>query len=112
MPFLWGEPSCAVLPGSLPGTLLGKVLPKMRKEQLPTMFWLCSIGVNSVIKASGMAAVVLALLVGLFDIWSATQVGDNTLSKDCTSAPAQTRLCWAEALILLFYLGQYRTIPA
>ena len=43
-----------MLPGSLPGTLLGKVLPKTRKEQLPTMFWLCSIGVNSVIKASGM----------------------------------------------------------
>ena len=102
MPFLWGEPSCAVLPGSLPGTLLGKVLPKTRKEQLPTMFWLCSIGVNSVIKASGMTAVVLALLVGLyfFDIWSATQVGDNTLSKDCTNAPAQTRLCWAGTLIL------------
>ena len=45
-----------------------------------------------------------------FDIWSATQVGDNTLSKDCTSAPAQTRLCWAGALILLFW--QHRTIPA
>ena len=30
-----------------------------------------------------------------FVIWSATQVGDNTLSKDCTNAPAQTRLCWA-----------------
>ena len=47
-----------------------------------------------------------------FDIWSATQVGDNTLSKDCTNAPAQTRLCWAGALILLFYLWQHRTIPA
>jgi uncharacterized membrane protein YqgA involved in biofilm formation len=55
-----------VLPGSLPGTLLGKVLPKTRKEQLLTIFWLCSIGVNSVIKASGMTAVVLALLVGLY----------------------------------------------
>jgi uncharacterized membrane protein YqgA involved in biofilm formation len=50
----------------LPGTLLGKVLPKTRKEQLLTIFWLCSIGVNSVIKASGMTAVVLALLVGLY----------------------------------------------
>ncbi|MFZ1530691.1 MAG: hypothetical protein WAT15_00910 [Gemmiger qucibialis] len=40
-----------MLPGSLPGTLLGKVLPKTRKEQLPTMFWLCSIGINSVINA-------------------------------------------------------------
>uniref|UniRef100_UPI003FED763B hypothetical protein n=1 Tax=Gemmiger formicilis TaxID=745368 RepID=UPI003FED763B len=54
-----------MLPGSLPGTLLGKVLPKTRKEQLPTMFWLCSIGVDSVIKASGMTAVVLALVVGV-----------------------------------------------
>lgn len=43
-----------MLPGSLSGTLLGKVLPKTRKEQLPTMFWLCSIGVNSVIKSQGM----------------------------------------------------------
>jgi uncharacterized membrane protein YqgA involved in biofilm formation len=51
VPFFVGEPSCAVLPGSLPGTLLGKVLPKTQKEQLPTMFWLCSIGVNSVINA-------------------------------------------------------------
>ena len=73
MPFLWGKPSCAVLPGSLPGTLLGKVLPKTRKEQLPTMFWLCSIGVNSVIKASGMTAVVLALLVGLYFLISGLQ---------------------------------------
>ena len=62
-----------MLPGSLPGTLLGKVLPKTRKEQLPTMFWLCSIDVNSVIKASGMTAVVLALLVGLYFLISGLQ---------------------------------------
>ena len=79
MPFLWGEPSCAVLPGSLPGTLLGKVLPKTRKEQLPTMFWLCSIGVNSVIKASGMTAVVLALLVGLYFLISGLQHKSATI---------------------------------
>ncbi len=77
--FLWGEPSCAVLPGSLPGTLLGKVLPKTRKEQLPTMFWLCSIGVNSVIKASGMTAVVLALLVGLYFLISGLQHKSATI---------------------------------
>ena len=62
-----------MLPGSLPGTLLGKVLPQMRKEQLPTMFWLCSISINSVIKASGMTAVVLALLVGLYFLISGLQ---------------------------------------
>lgn len=51
----------AVLLGGLLGTLLGKVLPETLKEHLPTMFGLCSIGigVNSVIKASGMTAVVL-----------------------------------------------------
>ena len=79
MPFLWGEASCAVLPGSLPGTLLGKVLPKTRKEQLPTMFWLCSIGVNSVIKASGMRVVVLALLVGLYFLISGLQHKSATI---------------------------------
>ena len=68
-----------MLPGSLPGTLLGKVLPKTRKEQLPTMFWLCSIGVNSVIKASGMTAVVLALLVGLYFLISGLQHKSATI---------------------------------
>lgn len=77
--FLWGEPSCAVLPGSFPGTLLGKVLPKTQKEQLPTMFGLCSIGVNSVIKASGMTAVVLALLVGLHFLISGLQHKSATI---------------------------------
>ena len=58
----------AVLLGGLLGTFLGKVLPETRKEHLPTMFGLCSIaiGVNSVIKASGMTAVVLAFLLLVF----------------------------------------------
>ena len=58
----------AVLLGGLLGTFLGKVLPETLKEHLPTMFGLCSIaiGVNSVIKASGMTAVVLAILVLVF----------------------------------------------
>lgn len=58
----------AVLLGGLLGTFLGKVLPETRKEHLPTMFGLCSIaiGVNSVIKASGMTAVVLAILLLVF----------------------------------------------
>lgn len=56
----------AVLLGGLLGTLLGKVLPETLKEHLPTMFGLSSIGigVNSIIKASSMTAVVLAILVG------------------------------------------------
>ena len=56
----------AVLLGGLLGTLLGKVLPDTLKEHLPTMFGLSSIGigVNSIIKASSMTAVVLAILVG------------------------------------------------
>lgn len=58
----------AVLLGGLLETFLGKVLPETLKEHLPTMFGLCSIaiGVNSVIKASGMTAVVLAILLLVF----------------------------------------------
>lgn len=58
----------AVLLGGLLGTFLGKVLPETLKEHLPTMFGLCSIaiGVNSLIKASGMTAVVLAILLLVF----------------------------------------------
>lgn len=56
----------AVLLGGVLGTLLGKVLPETLKEHLPMMFGLSSIGigVNSIIKASSMTAVVLAILVG------------------------------------------------
>ena len=45
------------------------MLPETLKEHLPTMFGLCSIaiGVNSVIKASGMTAVVLAILLLVFE---------------------------------------------
>lgn len=58
----------AVLLSRLLGTFLGKVLPETLREHLPTMFGLCSIaiGVNSVIKASGMTAVVLAILLLVF----------------------------------------------
>ena len=57
----------AVLLGGLLGTYLGKILPRGLKDNLPTLFGFCSIaiGVNSIIKASGMTAVVLAILVGL-----------------------------------------------
>lgn len=56
----------AVLLGGLLGTYLGKILPRGLKDNLPTLFGFCSIaiGVNSIIKASGMTAVVLAILVG------------------------------------------------
>ena len=56
----------AVLLGGFLGTWLGKVLPDGLKEHLPALFGFCSIaiGVNSIIKASGMTAVVLAILVG------------------------------------------------
>lgn len=56
----------AVLIGGILGAQLGKVLSDGLKKHLPTMFGLCSIaiGVNSIIKASGMTAVVLAILAG------------------------------------------------
>lgn len=56
----------AVLLGGLLGTGLGKVLPQGLKDNLPALFGFCSIaiGVNSIIKVSGMTAVVLAILVG------------------------------------------------
>lgn len=56
----------AVLLGGLLGTALGKIFPQGLKDNLPTLFGFCSIaiGVNSIIKASGMTAVVLAILVG------------------------------------------------
>ena len=56
----------AVLVGGLLGTALGKILPPALKEHLPGLFGYCAIaiGVNSIIKASGMTAVVLAILVG------------------------------------------------
>ena len=56
----------AVLVGGLLGTALGKVLPQGLKDNLPTLFGFCSIaiGINSIIKASGMTAVVLAILMG------------------------------------------------
>ena len=56
----------AVLLGGLLGTALGKISPQGLKDNLPTLFGFCSIaiGVNSIIKASGMTAVVLAILVG------------------------------------------------
>ncbi len=56
----------AVLVGGLLGTVLGRILPQGLKDNLPTLFGFCSIaiGVNSIIKASGMTAVVLAILVG------------------------------------------------
>lgn len=56
----------AVLVGGLLGTALGRILPQGLKDNLPTLFGFCSIaiGVNSIIKASGMTAVVLAILVG------------------------------------------------
>lgn len=56
----------AVLAGGLLGSMLGKLLPQGLKDNLPTLFGFCAIaiGINSITKASGMTAVVLAILIG------------------------------------------------
>ena len=56
----------SVLAGGVNGSSLGHVLPNSLKEHLPTLFGMCSIaiGINSIIKAVSMTAVVLAILVG------------------------------------------------
>lgn len=57
----------AVFAGGLLGTALQNVLPQRLKDTLPMPFGLCAmgIGINSIIKASGMTAVVLAVLAGV-----------------------------------------------
>ena len=56
----------AVFAGGLLGNVLKRFLSDRLKSDLPMMFGLCAmgIGINSIIKASGMTAVVLATLVG------------------------------------------------
>lgn len=56
----------SVLIGGLGGAALARVLPEKLKTDLPVLFGFCSIaiGVNSIIKAQSMTAVVLAILTG------------------------------------------------
>ncbi len=56
----------AVLLGGVIGSGLGHVVPGSLKDHLSTMFGMCSIaiGINSIVKASAMTPVVLALLLG------------------------------------------------
>jgi hypothetical protein len=56
----------SVLAGGVCGSLGKRVLPQQLKDQLPLMFGLCAmgIGINSIIKANAMTAVVLAVLIG------------------------------------------------
>ena len=83
----------SVLAGGVIGSALGQVLPNSLKEHLPTLFGMCSIaiGINSIIKAVSMTAVVLAILVG-FTIGHLLHLGIGQAgffigwSKPCTSA--------------------------
>lgn len=56
----------AVIAGGFLGTVLKNMLTEKLKKDLPAMFGLCAmaVGINSIIKASGMTAVVLAILFG------------------------------------------------
>lgn len=67
------------LGGLVGGTVLKKITPEYLKNNLPIMFGLCSmgIGINSVIKAHNMSAVVLALLLG-FSIGELLHLQDKT----------------------------------
>lgn len=71
----------AVFLGGLLGTALKNVLTEQLKTGLPVMFGLCAIGVgvNSIIKASGMTAVVLATLAG-FTIGSLLRLEERVQS--------------------------------
>lgn len=71
----------AVFLGGVLGTALKNLLTENLKTDLPAMFGLCAIGVgiNSIIKASGMTAVVLATLVG-FSIGSLLKVEERVQS--------------------------------
>lgn len=69
----------AVFVGGVLGTVLKKGMTDKLKADLPVMFGLCAIGIgiNSIIKASGMTAVVLATLVG-FTIGSLLKLEKRT----------------------------------
>ena len=56
----------SVLAGGFGGSALARILPEKLKTDLPVLFGFCSIaiGVNSIIKAQSMTAVVLAILAG------------------------------------------------
>lgn len=56
----------SVLFGGLAGTGMKSLLPERLKDGLPLIFGICSmaIGINSIIEASSMTAVVLALILG------------------------------------------------
>lgn len=58
----------AVLAGGLAGTFLLKNMTEDLKRNLQILFGFCSlaIGINSIVKVSGMTAVVLAVLAGYF----------------------------------------------
>lgn len=56
----------SVLVGGLGGAVLTRIFPDKLKTDLPVLFGFCSIaiGINSIIKAQAMTAVVLAILAG------------------------------------------------
>ncbi len=63
----------AVALGGIIGTLAGKRIPRETREQLTVIFGFCAmgIGINSIIKASSMTPVILAVILGslLGSLW-------------------------------------------
>lgn len=63
----------AVALGGIIGTLVGKRIPRETREQLTVIFGFCAmgIGINSIIKASSMTPVILAVILGslLGSLW-------------------------------------------
>lgn len=70
-----------VLAGALVGCLAGKIIPEKLRADLNIFIGLCSmaIGINSIVKASAMAPVVFAVLIG-YAVGAALKLEDRLMT--------------------------------